>query len=75
LLQIIIVGTSTSTIAHPDSIKTMSTDGKISLTWANTKGGEFVRQVSSFRSFIGQDPRFPAEANRYHLYGKYQIME
>ncbi|KAJ3097445.1 S-glutathionyl-(chloro)hydroquinone reductase [Phlyctochytrium bullatum] len=30
-------------------------------------GGEFRRQVSSFRDFVGT-PEFPAEKNRYHLY-------
>ncbi|MCJ8323454.1 MAG: glutathione S-transferase C-terminal domain-containing protein [Rhizobiales bacterium] len=29
--------------------------------------GEFVRGVSGFRSVLGQDADFPAEANRYHL--------
>lgn len=30
--------------------------------------GEFVRGVSGFRSVLGQDPDFPVEANRYHLF-------
>lgn len=30
--------------------------------------GEFVRGVSGFRSILGQDPDFPAQANRYHLF-------
>lgn len=30
--------------------------------------GEFVRGVSGFRSVLGQDADFPAEANRYHLF-------
>jgi putative glutathione S-transferase len=30
--------------------------------------GEFVRGVSGFRSQLGVDPDFPAEANRYHLF-------
>ncbi len=30
--------------------------------------GEFVRGVSGFRSHIGDDPDFPAEPGRYHLY-------
>jgi putative glutathione S-transferase len=30
--------------------------------------GEFVRGVSGFRSVLGQDPDFPAEPGRYHLY-------
>ncbi|KAF0691591.1 Aste57867_17220 [Aphanomyces stellatus] len=34
--------------------------------WAG-KDGEFKRQVSSFRDWIGS-PRFPAEKGRYHLY-------
>ena len=30
--------------------------------------GEFVRGVSGFRSVLGEDPDFPAEPGRYHLY-------
>ncbi|MEP4195541.1 MAG: glutathione S-transferase C-terminal domain-containing protein [Aliishimia sp.] len=30
--------------------------------------GEFVRGISGFRSVLGQDPDFPAEAGRYHLF-------
>ncbi|MEM8792473.1 MAG: glutathione S-transferase C-terminal domain-containing protein [Pseudomonadota bacterium] len=30
--------------------------------------GEFVRGVSGFRSAIGEDPDFPAEPGRYHLF-------
>lgn len=30
--------------------------------------GEFVRGVSGFRSVLGQDPDFPAQANRYHIF-------
>ena len=30
--------------------------------------GEFVRGVSGFRSVLGQDPDFPAEPGRYHLF-------
>ena len=30
--------------------------------------GEFVRGVSGFRSVLGQDPDFPAETGRYHLF-------
>ncbi len=30
--------------------------------------GEFVRGVSGFRSVLGEDPHFPAEPNRYHLF-------
>lgn len=30
--------------------------------------GEFVRGVSGFRSVLGQDPDFPAQPNRYHLF-------
>jgi putative glutathione S-transferase len=30
--------------------------------------GEFVRGVSGFRSVLGQDPDFPAEPDRYHLF-------
>ena len=39
----------------------------------DSKDGEFIRQVSSFRDAISADPssRFPAEAGRYHLYVNY----
>ena len=30
--------------------------------------GEFVRGVSGFRNVLGEDPDFPAEPNRYHLF-------
>ncbi|MEH6741075.1 MAG: glutathione S-transferase C-terminal domain-containing protein, partial [Sulfitobacter sp.] len=30
--------------------------------------GEFLRGVSGFRSVLGEDPDFPAEAGRYHLF-------
>lgn len=30
--------------------------------------GEFVRGVSGFRSVLGEDPDFPAEPGRYHLF-------
>lgn len=30
--------------------------------------GEFVRGVSGFRSVLGEDPNFPAEPGRYHLF-------
>lgn len=30
--------------------------------------GEFVRGISGFRSVLGEDPDFPAEPNRYHLF-------
>ncbi len=30
--------------------------------------GEFVRGLSGFRSVIGEDPDFPPEPNRYHLF-------
>ena len=38
--------------------------------WYDTasSGGRFVRQDSRFRSWIGQDPDYPPEAGRYHLY-------
>lgn len=32
------------------------------------KKGEFVRGVSGFRSVLGEDPDFPAEPGRYHLF-------
>ena len=30
--------------------------------------GEFVRGVSGFRAVVGEDPHFPAEPDRYHLF-------
>jgi putative glutathione S-transferase len=30
--------------------------------------GEFDRQETTFRNWVGEDDRFPAEAGRYHLY-------
>jgi len=30
--------------------------------------GEFVRGISGFRSVLGEDPDFPAEPGRYHLF-------
>lgn len=30
--------------------------------------GEFVRGVSGFRAVLGEDPAFPAEPDRYHLF-------
>jgi len=30
--------------------------------------GEFVRGISGFRSVLGEDPDFPAERDRYHLF-------
>jgi putative glutathione S-transferase len=30
--------------------------------------GEFDRQETSFRNWVGEDDRFPVEAGRYHLY-------
>ena len=33
--------------------------------------GEFVRGISGFRAVLGQDPEFPAEPGRYHLFVAY----
>jgi glutathionyl-hydroquinone reductase len=58
---------------HQTLIRKMSTtasDAKISLAWADSKSGEFNRQVSSFRNRIPSE-QFPAERNRYHLYVSY----
>ncbi|MEH6727832.1 MAG: glutathione S-transferase C-terminal domain-containing protein [Hyphomicrobiales bacterium] len=33
--------------------------------------GEFVRGTSGFRSILGEDPDFPAEPGRYHLFVAY----
>ncbi|MEL7452914.1 MAG: glutathione S-transferase C-terminal domain-containing protein [Pseudomonadota bacterium] len=35
---------------------------------ARRANGEFVRGISGFRSILGQEPDFPAEPNRYHLF-------
>lgn len=35
---------------------------------ARRANGEFVRGVSKFRSVLGEDPDFPAEPGRYHLF-------
>jgi len=35
---------------------------------ARRAGGEFVRGVSKFRSVLGEDPEFPLQAGRYHLF-------
>ena len=32
------------------------------------KSGEFVRGISGFRHVLGEDPDFPAEPGRYHLF-------
>ena len=32
------------------------------------KSGEFQRKKVTFRKWIGEDPKYPAEFNRYHLY-------
>lgn len=53
----------------------MSSSGKKVTDWVkvDSKDGEFIRQVSSFRDHISADPssRFPAEKGRYHLYVNY----
>ncbi|KAJ2076673.1 S-glutathionyl-(chloro)hydroquinone reductase [Coemansia sp. RSA 988] len=52
----------------------MSTSTKnAGITKWHSADGEFRRQVSSFRDFVVANPdaRFPAEANRYHLYVSY----
>lgn len=35
---------------------------------ARRQKGEFVRGISGFRSVLGEDPDFPAEPDRYHLF-------
>ena len=35
---------------------------------ANNEDGEFERQTTDFRNWVGEDERFPVEAGRYHLY-------
>jgi glutathionyl-hydroquinone reductase len=62
----------TRLITHPLSRLSIMAENtqKISLTWANTKTGEFQRQISSFRDWISRQPgsKYPAEPGRYHLY-------
>lgn len=43
-------------------------NGKISMSWADSKSGEFKRQESQFRNWISQKGPFKPEPNRYHLY-------
>ena len=55
----------------PDSTKTdVNTAVEESQTDAVTRRakGEFVRGISGFRSVLGEDPDFPAEPNRYHIF-------
>ncbi|KAJ1747148.1 S-glutathionyl-(chloro)hydroquinone reductase [Coemansia sp. RSA 989] len=51
----------------------MSSSASGNITKWHSKDGQFHRQVSSFRDFVEAKPgaRFPAEANRYHLYVSY----
>lgn len=42
--------------------------GKAQFSDEQSADGEFERQEDVFRSIVGQDPRFPVEAGRYHLY-------
>jgi putative glutathione S-transferase len=35
---------------------------------STTEDGEFDRQETTFRNWVGEDDRFPVEAGRYHLY-------
>ncbi|ELZ74740.1 glutathione S-transferase [Haloferax larsenii JCM 13917] len=35
---------------------------------ANNEDGEFERQTTTFRNWVGEDDRFPVESGRYHLY-------
>ncbi|WP_411965539.1 glutathione S-transferase family protein [Haloferax sp. YSMS24] len=35
---------------------------------ANNDDGEFERQTTTFRNWVGEDDRFPVESGRYHLY-------
>jgi len=42
--------------------------GKAQFSDEQSGAGEFERQEDAFRAIVGQDPRYPAEAGRYHLY-------
>ena len=46
-------------------------DGEWGEYEATNESGEFERATTSFRSWIGEDDRFPAEEGRYHLYVSY----
>ncbi|WP_396610504.1 glutathione S-transferase family protein [Haloferax sp. S1W] len=35
---------------------------------ANNEDGEFERQTTTFRNWVGEDDQFPVESGRYHLY-------
>lgn len=52
--------------------KTINTNSAVEESQTNAaerrKKGEFVRGISGFRSVLGEDPDFPAEPNRYHLF-------
>ncbi len=49
------------------SVKTSVEESQVGADNRRNKG-EFVRGVSGFRSVIGEDPDFPAEPDRYHLF-------
>ena len=49
------------------SINTSVEETQTNAAYRRAKG-EFVRGVSGFRSVLGEDPNFPAEPNRYHLF-------
>lgn len=40
------------------------------MNWKTDAKGTFVRQVSSFRHFVSDEPesKYPVEEGRYHLY-------
>ncbi len=42
--------------------------GKAQFSGEQAESGEFERQEDAFRAIVGQDPRYPAETGRYHLY-------
>ena len=55
----------------PDSTKTdvdTAIDESQTDAVARRAKGEFVRGISGFRARLGEDPDFPAEPDRYHLY-------
>ncbi|MBL4892640.1 MAG: glutathione S-transferase C-terminal domain-containing protein [Rhizobiaceae bacterium] len=57
----------TNTTIDTAPIDTTIEESQTDATTRRAKG-EFVRGVSGFRSVLGEDPDFPAEPDRYHLF-------
>ena len=52
---------------NPTDVNTTVEESQIDAA-ARRARGEFVRGVSGFRNILGEDPDFPAEPGRYHLF-------